>query len=312
MDYDDYEIRAVALECAVSANGQGTSAEKIIEYAEKFYGFMVPENGVVAALVQERACEEESPFPETCQKIHEDFTGQARSVKGTVESFTLEKPFVVSSQPDTKPVVSQIGAIVAINPGTVKDRVYNAILGLWQSGQTVRPFDLVSALNISKEAVKHAVDSLERAELIKRFKHHARNVELLLPHEPDPEKLAPLHQKLVPGIKPISAKAQALLDLMIDLTEKNVEGISGNLSFSAIQRAFGSRSFARSLTALVRNGYVRQTNDYGAQTYRVAKQTDGKPYLGAGVYVREDGVTVCPPRYSPGYGIQPSTLFGGA
>lgn len=50
LDHPEYQVRGWALDYAIAANDKGTSAEKIVSDAEKFYGFMFPQNGKVADL----------------------------------------------------------------------------------------------------------------------------------------------------------------------------------------------------------------------------------------------------------------------
>lgn len=45
MEHPEYQIRLWALDAAVLSSPKGTSSEEIIKKAEKFYGFMLPQNG---------------------------------------------------------------------------------------------------------------------------------------------------------------------------------------------------------------------------------------------------------------------------
>lgn len=46
----DYQVRSWALDVAVQSNKRGVKAEKIIGDAQKYYGFMFPDNGKVEKL----------------------------------------------------------------------------------------------------------------------------------------------------------------------------------------------------------------------------------------------------------------------
>lgn len=49
-EHYEYNVRQWILDSAISANKKGTKADKILKDAEKFYGFIFPENGKVKVL----------------------------------------------------------------------------------------------------------------------------------------------------------------------------------------------------------------------------------------------------------------------
>lgn len=46
----DYQVRSWALDAAVLSNKKGATAEKVISDAQKYYGFMFPDNGKVEGI----------------------------------------------------------------------------------------------------------------------------------------------------------------------------------------------------------------------------------------------------------------------
>lgn len=49
-DHFDYQIRSWILDSAIASNKKGTPIDKILSDAEKFYGFVFPENGKVESI----------------------------------------------------------------------------------------------------------------------------------------------------------------------------------------------------------------------------------------------------------------------
>jgi hypothetical protein len=49
-DHWDYQIRQWTLDSAIEANRKGAKADKILKDAEKFYGFIFPENGKIEVI----------------------------------------------------------------------------------------------------------------------------------------------------------------------------------------------------------------------------------------------------------------------
>lgn len=49
-DHWDYNIRQWTLDSAINANKKGTCADKIVSDAQKFYGYIFPENGRVESI----------------------------------------------------------------------------------------------------------------------------------------------------------------------------------------------------------------------------------------------------------------------
>ena len=52
-DYPDYVIREWCITNAVNSNKRGTPSDKIIKDAQKYYGFMFPQNGEVKEIKDE-------------------------------------------------------------------------------------------------------------------------------------------------------------------------------------------------------------------------------------------------------------------
>jgi len=53
-DHFDYNVRQWTIDSAVEINKKGTPAEKIIADAQKFYGYLFPENGKVEQIKPKR------------------------------------------------------------------------------------------------------------------------------------------------------------------------------------------------------------------------------------------------------------------
>lgn len=49
-DHWDYNIRQWTLDSAINLNKKGTSADKVLDDAKKFYGYLFPDNGKVAII----------------------------------------------------------------------------------------------------------------------------------------------------------------------------------------------------------------------------------------------------------------------
>jgi|GEM_PF-3557224 len=269
-EYADYEVRGWALDYSIKANAKGVGADKIIKDAQKFYGFMFPVNGDVKSV----------------------------SIKGG----KVDKKQQIASkehQPKKAPPKREI-----IRSGTNKERVYKLIVSLRGKREVARPFELAKALNVDKSIVNNAAKDLEQSGLIKRFYHSKRHLELLLPHEPEPEgRINPPKQNKLPGVR-----AKKLLADMIEMVKQGAVGKGGDFTRQDVVNFTGEKVPMPAMLALISSGYIIKITIEGGEYYRVVKNIDGSSYETPGVVVREDGVKVCPPRHCSGYGIG-SRLF---